>query len=251
MLIIGPPAGNYLSWPDTLSTLGTYTFQKRPGRFWRILKTVRYHWRLQAWTNKIGLRNPGIKALVEKLSKSTNTRNMRKHILSIHGFSLSDWMLICDTVKSLPFKAFELNISCPNIDNQDQYDTRDVYSLVTQYIQPDRIIVKLGPIGYLDEIEKFSKFGITTVHLCNTLPVPCGGLSGKPLMLLSLIAIAETKAYFPQMVIIGGGGITSIRDVRKYQDAGAKHCSVMSMLFNPFNWSKIPKMAEELKSSEF
>jgi len=59
-LVVSAPFGNYIQPDGCTATLGTFTAASRPGRLWRILKTVRYYPRLRAWVNKIGLRNPGI-----------------------------------------------------------------------------------------------------------------------------------------------------------------------------------------------
>ena len=51
-LVIAAPFGNYLDFPATTSTLGTFTAKSRGGiawRLWQILKTVRYYPGLQAW----------------------------------------------------------------------------------------------------------------------------------------------------------------------------------------------------------
>jgi len=44
-------------------------------------------------------------------------------------------------------------------------------------------------------------------------------------------------------MIIGGGGITHLDDVKDYQSAGATHFAVGSVLFNPFNWRRIKAIA--------
>src|ERR1051326_1557670 len=87
-VIIGAPFGNYLSTPGVTSTVGTYTLKNRAGfmrwwLFWRMLRTLRYHFGL-GWTNKLGLPNPGIDHARRKAER--NPQWIKDKILSIHGF---------------------------------------------------------------------------------------------------------------------------------------------------------------------
>lgn len=88
--------------------------------------------------------------------------------------------------------------------------------------------------------------GIRYFHLCNTLPTPKGGMSGKVLKPYSLQAIEEFRKW-KDVKLIGGGGITSLKDVEDYIQAGADHVSVASMLFNPLNWLKLKNFVEYLE----
>jgi len=83
-LIISAPFGNYIQPPGATPTLGTFTLADRPGRVRRVLATVRYYRRLGAWVNKIGLRNPGIDWLVQRVE--SDGINVADKLVSIHGF---------------------------------------------------------------------------------------------------------------------------------------------------------------------
>ena len=72
MLIIGPPFGNYLNLPNTISIKRSYTLEKRDGLFLQILKTLRYSFEKKGWINKIGLRNKGIDWAVKNYEKKTH-----------------------------------------------------------------------------------------------------------------------------------------------------------------------------------
>src|SRR4051812_44252516 len=88
-LIISAPFGNYLSFEGATSTVGTFTLSYRGGfwkRLWRVLLTVRYDRRNDSWTNKLGLPNPGLYTVLKE--------QIRDKILSIHGFSESEWLLL-------------------------------------------------------------------------------------------------------------------------------------------------------------
>ena len=66
MLFIGPPFGNYISLPETISIRGSFTLYPRSGLLSQIWKTLHYSEHYNGWVNKIGLRNPGIDAAIKK-----------------------------------------------------------------------------------------------------------------------------------------------------------------------------------------
>lgn len=242
-LIIGCPFGNHLNFPNCTSTLGTYTFHPRGGtwkRLWRVLKTVRYYLRMQGWINQLGLPNPGI----DSLQGSHPTK-----IISVMGHCNLQWRLLIEKASSHNPHAIELNVSCPNCPGEDKTDYTTLFNEIRGTTDIE-LIIKLPPIGYEKLVDYAMYCGFDSFHACNTFPTPGGGLSGKPLKLLSLSCI---KYIFNQYVnkqpkrVIGGGGITDLEDAFDYLNAGCTNVSVASVLFNPFNWSRIKKMALELK----
>ena len=84
-LIISAPFGNYIQPVGATATLGTFTADPRPGRWRRVLLTVRYYRKLGGWVNKIGLRNPGIDWQVERVRGGKVS--VADKIVSIHGMS--------------------------------------------------------------------------------------------------------------------------------------------------------------------
>lgn len=232
-IIISAPFGNYLKTPDTTSTLGTFTIPKRAGfwlRLWRIASTVRYNWRAQAWINKLGLPNPGIAACPDA----------KDSILSVHGFNPIQWNELVKEAIRREALAVELNLSCPNIEHRFHM-LNEMFHGIEEHLKEKKItfIAKLPPVRWMDLGRPLYKFGIRHFHLCNTIPTPGGGMSGKPLMQYSLWAIDDFRKEFGRDVtLIGGGGVTSAKDVKTYLDAGADHVSIGSGLFNPFTWRK-------------
>lgn len=227
-IIVSAPFGNYLKFKNTTPTIGTYTVQ-HPGlckRIWRFIKTVRYNFRNQFWTNKLGLPNPGINSLKGPLSDS---------ILSIHGFNEEEWTVLLDSAWRLNVLAAELNLSCPNVEKTALNDVLNAVKRASV-----KIIAKLPPIRWMEWGKPLYEAGVRTFHLCNTMPSPGGGISGKPLMQYSLWAIEDFRKTFGDYVtLIGGGGVTCLKDVKTYLNAGANHVSIASMLLNPLNWLKI------------
>ena len=69
MFFIGPPFGNYISLPNTISISGSFTLNERPGLYSQIIKTLYYSYENNGWINKIGLRNKGIDWALKNVDK--------------------------------------------------------------------------------------------------------------------------------------------------------------------------------------
>ena len=253
-LIISAPFGNYLNWKGATSTIGTYTYKYRGGvfyRMWRFMRTARYYWRLQSWVNQLGLPNPGMGRLLRDW-RATNDA-LKGKILSIKGLNAEEWRGISDTVmiymKSCELEAIELNLSCPNVNHKvDLSEIRHTVAILVEK-SPFRIIAKLPPIDPLDYAKPlYEELGVKSFHCCNTLPVPCGGMSGKVLKPFSIRAVSQLREKFGNDCdIIGGGGITSVEGIDEYLKAGASRVAIGSMLLNPFNWRKVRHFADRMK----
>jgi dihydroorotate dehydrogenase len=232
-LIVSAPFGNYIQPAGATATLGTFTAARRPGRLWRILKTVRYYPRIGAWVNKIGLRNPGMPWLVARARAGKVT--VEDKIVSVHGFTPDDWWALLEQAASIRPLAIELNISCPNVGHVSWPDGLFARAVATGA----PVIVKLPPVNWRDIAREAITSGVHTFHCCNTIPVPAGGLSGKPLKPVALQCIVELRAMEAALAparpltIIGGGGITTPDDIDDYARVGANHAAIGSKAMNP------------------
>lgn len=236
-LVISAPFGNYVQPKGATATLGTFTAARRPGRLWRIIRTVRYSPSLDAWVNKIGLRNPGIDWLVERCRAGTITPADK--LLSIHGFCDADWWALLDKAASIKPLGIELNMSCPNVGHVNW--PAELFPRALSSGVP--IVVKLPPVNYEGMLSQALDAGVRWLHCCNTIPVPAGGVSGKPLKPVAIQCIAHVRAIASErgvrdLRIIGGGGITTPADIDDYAAAGADRFAVATKVFNPkYLWS--------------
>jgi dihydroorotate dehydrogenase len=241
-LIIGAPFGNYLERPYATSTTGTFTLARRGGvlhRWWRVIKTLRYDSRIDGWVNKLGLPNPGIYSVHTEQSS---------RIVSVYGFSSEEWVsLIAECVRILPL-AVELNLSCPNVHSSPS--VAEVEKAVGMALDNHlKVIAKLPPVRWMDMARPLFSMGVRHFHLCNTIPTPGGGVSGKPLKQYSLWAVRDVReAWAEEVDIIGGGGITNEEGVKDYLAAGSNRVSVASMLLNPLNHRKLESLAHIVDS---
>lgn len=235
-LVISAPFGNYVRPAGATATLGTFTLAARPGRWRQVARTVRYHRSLRSWTNKIGLRNPGILSL--------EGVDLSDKIVSVHGFTRDDWAMLATWGRVNPTQplAWELNVSCPNVDEPTP-DYEDIFDLFPR----ERTIVKLPPVRYHAALWAARMAEVAGIHACNTLPVPAGGLSGQALKPVSLEVVRAVRDLLPRATIIGGGGVKTYADALEYRRAGATHVAVGSALLNPlFTWRGLPRLIEDL-----
>ena len=226
---IAAPFGNYLHKPDMYSVMGTYTLQPRPGLLKQILKTLRYNFHYNGWTNKLGLRNPGIETAINKYYQNPSRR-----IISLYGFNKGEWETLAKYTRGM---KQELNISCPNVENKF-HNTGCPVELF-----PDAIL-KMSPLTTEEEIVMYMERGVRRWHFSNTLPVSQGGLSGKTLMQYNRKLIKFTLSEDKRAKIIGGGGVTSMSDVRFYKDLGCIGVSLGSVCMLAFGLRRFKVMDE-------
>lgn len=228
-LTISAPFGNYIQPEGCTATLGTFTVLDRPGRPWRILKTVRYYPRLKAWVNKIGLRNPGIGYVEKQVAKGK--LDLADKLVSIHGFTAEDWFMLLDKIAALKPMAVELNMSCPNVGHIDW--PPELFKRAVDTGVP--VVVKLPPVNYGLMAESAVQQGVRAFHACNTLPVPVGGLSGLPLKPVALQCIRDLRQrdWGGDVFILGGGGIRTPEAIDEYHDAGADSFAIGTYVMTP------------------
>ena len=111
-----------------------------------------------------------------------------------------------------------------------------IYLKVSKFLNNQRkwCILKVSPNTTNEEIKHYYNQGFRQFHCCNTIPIKNGGLSGKSLVPYTNEKIEYIKNNLPYSVIIAGGGITNINDVRAYKIKGAQHFSASTVFFNPF-----------------
>ena len=246
VLFIGPPFGNYLIFPNTISIKGSFTLHERTGLFSQILKTLRFSPEYGGWINKIGLRNPGIDYAIKDWAnvkinnalKDIRYRNNKKKILHqnvVYSIAILDKKDIPILLEKLPRDMnLELNVSCPNLKKNM------IITGIEQFINPNRewCIVKLSPKTETEMIDKFYEKGFRQFHCSNTLPVIGGGLSGPRLIPHTSRLVEYIKTKYPDTEVIAGGGIQKYDTLLNYQKLGANHFAVSTIFFHPILCSK-------------
>ena len=227
---IAPPFGNHLHRPDMYSVMGTYTLLSRPGLLKALLKTLRYSFHHKGWTNRLGLRNPGIEKGINKYYVQPHRR-----IVSIYGFNYGEWKTLAEYTRGI---RIELNLSCPNV------GIKGNIGCPIELFDTGHVIVKMSPLTTENEIVSYMERGVRKWHFSNTLPISQGGLSGKTLMTYNAKLIKFVLGEDKCAKIIGGGGVTSMSDVRFYRDLGCSGVSLGTVCMIPFGLRRFNVMDE-------
>ncbi len=227
---IAAPFGNWVKPVGYIPVTGTYTLHPNGGnRLWRVIKTLRYSWKLNGWVNALGLPNPGFKDGMH--------RHIRGEVLSIAEVEKGDFKKMDNEIP----KDFnlELNLSCPSITKRLPWDN------IERFLYGNRkwCIAKISPLTTPEELEfLIEKIGFSQIHACNTLPIPkLGGLSGVSLVPYVNEFISLIKDEWPEVKVIAGGGIKNWQDMYRYLSKGADHVSLGTVCFNPLALRKITK----------
>lgn len=203
--------------------------------------------------NSIGLQNPGVAHL-----KSEELPWLREQgattIVNVSGHSFDEYVQVIEALEDAPVDAYEVNISCPNVDAGGMTlgthvpSVEKVVSLCREATSRP-LIVKLTPnVTDITEIARAAEAsGADAISLINTLlgmaidvkrrrPVLArvvGGFSGpavKPVA-LRMVWQCSKAVSFP---ILGMGGVTTGTDAVEFMLAGATAVAVGTANFmNP------------------
>lgn len=203
--------------------------------------------------NSIGLQNPGVAHL-----KSEELPWLREQgattIVNVSGHSFDEYVQVIEALEDAPVDAYEVNISCPNVDAGGMTlgthvpSVEKVVSLCREATSRP-LIVKLTPnVTDITEIARAAEAsGADAISLINTLlgmaidakrrrPVLArvvGGFSGPAVKPVALRMVWQcSKAV--SVPILGMGGVTTGSDAVEFMLAGATAVAVGTANFmNP------------------
>ena len=203
--------------------------------------------------NSIGLQNPGVAHL-----KSEELPWLREQgattIVNVSGHSFDEYVQVIEALEDAPVDAYEVNISCPNVDAGGMTlgthvpSVEKVVSLCREATSRP-LIVKLTPnVTDITEIARAAEAsGADAISLINTLlgmaidvkrrrPVLArvvGGFSGPAVKPVALRMVWQcSKAV--SVPILGMGGVTTGTDAVEFMLAGASAVAVGTANFmNP------------------
>ncbi len=196
--------------------------------------------------NAMGLPNPGIEEYTEEI-KFAKVVLKAPLIVSIFGYTADEYALVASKAAAAGADAVELNVSCPHVQytgseiGQNPKLLTDVVCKVKAAVQAP-VIVKLSPnVTDIVELAKAAvKAGADALTVINTvralaidvetqMPILSntrGGLSGPAVKPIALRCVYDIYEAFPQMPILGCGGVTDWRDAVEFFLAGASAVQV-------------------------
>lgn len=204
--------------------------------------------------NSIGLQNPGVEHLCAHELPWLEGQGATT-IVNVSGHSLEEYVAVIERLESAPVDAYEVNISCPNVDAGGMTFGCDCEQ-ASQVVMACRkatarpLIVKLTPnVTDIAQIAcAVEQAGADAISLINTLlgmavdartrrPVLArvvGGLSGPAVKPIALRMVWQC-AQAVRIPILGMGGITTGLDAIEFMLAGATAVAVGTANFmDPF-----------------
>jgi dihydroorotate dehydrogenase (NAD+) catalytic subunit len=205
--------------------------------------------------NSIGLQNPGLDyTLTQDLPALSGYK--LPVILSISAHSSRDFAEMAELVLSHPasmaVQALELNLSCPNVEKGGVHfgsaaeSVREALQAVTA-VWKKPVFAKLTPnMGDIVPIGAAAieggASGLTAVNTVlgvaidirrrkPVMPRVSAGYSGPGIKPIALHAVWNLYKHFPEIPIIGVGGISSADDVLEFLMAGASLVQVGTICF--------------------
>ncbi len=203
--------------------------------------------------NAIGLQNPGVDAVVDRILPTLDFDETR-FIANVSGSTLEEYEAVTRRFDDSPIDAIEINISCPNVKeggvafgNDPDMSARVVEACRRVTSKP--LITKLSPnqTDIAENARRCIEAGSDAFAVINTLmgmaidietrrPVignNQGGLSGpaiKPVALLKVHQVSQVcKPH--GIPVIGQGGATTAGDVLEFLIAGAHAVGIGTALF--------------------
>jgi dihydroorotate dehydrogenase (NAD+) catalytic subunit len=203
--------------------------------------------------NAIGLQNPGVDAVVNKILPELDFSETR-FIANVSGSTVEEYYEVTRRFDDSPVDAIEINISCPNVKeggvafgNDPAMSARVVETcrkatrkpLITK-LSPNQTDIQANARGCIDAgTDAFAVINTLmgmAVDIENRTPVignNQGGLSGpaiKPVALLKVHQVHQV-AREHAVPIIGQGGVTTPDDALEFLIAGATAVGVGTALF--------------------
>ena len=203
--------------------------------------------------NSIGLQNPGVAHLKSEELPWLHEQGATT-IVNVSGHSFDEYVQVIEALEEAPVDAYEVNISCPNVDAGGMTlgthvpSVEKVVSLCREATSRP-LIVKLTPnVTDITEIARAAEAsGADAISLINTLlgmaidakrrrPVLArvvGGFSGPAVKPVALRMVWQcSKAV--SVPILGMGGVTTGTDAVEFMLAGATAVAVGTANFmNP------------------
>lgn len=224
-----------------LSTLGAFVTKSLSARPWAGNPAPRVTETPAGMLNSVGLDNPGIETWLERDLPRLRAAGATT-VVSVWGSTVDDYGSVGRALKGVEgVVAVEVNVSCPNIEDRSRMfahvpdSARAALEAASDCDLPlwaklSPNVTELGPV-----VDAVVSAGAEAVTLVNTvmgmvidvesarpvLGAGGGGLSGPAIRPVAVRAVYETRAAFPELPIVGVGGVSSAESALELILAGA------------------------------
>lgn len=235
-----------------LSELGAVVVKSLSADPWAGNPAPRVHERSAGMLNSVGLQGPGIERwLAEELPALEDAG--ASVVVSIWGRSVEDFATAAALLAEAPASivAVEVNLSCPNLDGgahlfaHDPDATRAVLTECAVAGRPLWAKLSANTDRTVEVAGAAADAGADAVTLINTLMgmaidvesrVPvlgarAGGLSGPAIHPVAVKVVHDVHAAYPELPIVGAGGVATAIDAIELMLAGASAVQVGTATF--------------------
>ena len=218
--------------------------------------------------NSIGLQGPGIESFL-----AHDLRWLRDHgvrtVVSIAGGSVAEYVELATRLRDeAGIGAIEVNISCPNVESRgqvfacDPFAAASVIQAVRKAADPATpVLAKLSPdvtdiVAIARSVREAGADGVSMINTLLGMVIDpdtmrpmlggmTGGLSGPAIRPVAVRAVWQVHAAYPDLPILGMGGIRTGQDAFEFLLAGASAVSVGTAVFN--DPSVLTRVSDELR----
>ncbi len=202
--------------------------------------------------NAIGLQNVGVEEFIERKLPPLKRYPNCKVIVNVFGHTSAEYLAVIDRLNDTEgIAAYELNVSCPNVQAGGMTFGADPYALEelverTKRVAIQPLIVKLSPnVTSIAQMARIcADTGADALSVANTframsidsetrrprLTNVTGGLSGPAIKPIALSMVYEA-ARAVEIPVIGMGGIVTPEDAVEFMLAGATAVQVGTASF--------------------
>jgi dihydroorotate dehydrogenase (NAD+) catalytic subunit len=238
-----------------LSDLGGVIVKSLSARGWQGHPPPRGAETPSGMLNAIGLQNPGVDEFCE-VELPWLQRQRVPIFASIVGNTVEEYIRVAERLRGAPsVVALEVNISCPNLEDRSRMfsareDTTAAVVRGVRRVASQPIFTKLSPdtTDIVAIARAAVDSGTTGLSVMNTtlgmaidvetfapkLSTLTGGLSGPAVRPIAVRCVFQVAQAFPNVPVIGQGGIATGEDVAEFLLAGAQAVAVGTANFvNP------------------
>jgi len=248
--------GTELAAYGALSELGAVVVKSLSVEPWPGNPAPRVHEVGAGMLNSVGLQGPGLSAWAEEDLPALAGAGARV-VLSVWGRTVSDFAdaaelaaKVAGTVPGNVIVGLEVNVSCPNVEDRSRMfahsaeTTRRVMDAtecgVPRWAKlspnvPDVVEIAAGALeggaDGLTLVNTLLGLALDPESGAPLLGAGGGGLSGAPVHPVAVRAVWECRDAFPEIPIVGVGGVASGRDALELLRAGADAVQVGTATF--------------------